>query len=109
MDDSSLEWERIKGCKAVVPRHVVLRAFASETVLLNVQTGYYYGMDEIGARFFETLRKSQNVASAVHILVKEFEQPAQRIREDTMHYCSELEKLGLIELIEAPERDRTSH
>src|SRR5687768_13977434 len=37
--DSPLTWERLQACRVSVPNHVVHRGFASETVLLNVQTG----------------------------------------------------------------------
>lgn len=82
----------------VAPRHVVHRSFAAETVLLNVQTGHYHGMDGIGGRFFETLTGAANVAAAVDALAAEYEQPRERIQEDMVRFCSELQDLGLIEL-----------
>jgi hypothetical protein len=99
--DSPLTWERVQHCRVSVPNHVVHRRFASETVLLNVQTGIYYGMDEIGARFFDVLRETGNAHSAVAVLAKEFQAPVERIREDMVRYCSELVTLGLIELHES--------
>lgn len=99
--DPGLEWESVKACRAVVPHRVVHRVLASETVLLNIQTGHYYGMDETGGRFFEALRDADTVAAAVDTLVREFDAPVDQIRQDALRYCGELLHYGLIELQEA--------
>ncbi|HYO45686.1 MAG TPA: PqqD family protein [Gemmatimonadota bacterium] len=76
------------------------RTLASETVLLNIQTGHYYGMDESGGRFFEVLREAESLASAVDALTREFDAPVEQIRQDMLRYCSDLLAHGLIELQE---------
>jgi hypothetical protein len=93
-----LQWDQISGRKVAVPRHVVHRSFASETVLLNVQTGHYHGMDAIGGRFFETLVGAGTIADAVTALAAEYDQPVERIQEDMTRFCAELSGLGLVEL-----------
>lgn len=98
MTEMVLEWEAIKTCRVVVPRHVVFRVLVEETVLLNIDTGLYHGMDTIGSRFFEIMRQSADLQSAVSVLVNEFEVTEDRIRSDVIGYCSELIDRGLIEL-----------
>ena len=96
----SLDWKRVRHLRAVVPQHVVYRALPSETVLLNIHTGTYLGMDEVGSRCFEVLRESDDLASALRTLVAEYEAPEERIREDLVGYCKQLLSNGLIELEE---------
>ena len=96
----SLEWRRIRNLQAIVPQHVVYRALASETVLLNIQTGTYLGMDEVGSRCFEVMRDSDDLKSALATLLGEYDAPPERIRDDLLGYCSELLENGLIELQE---------
>ncbi len=98
MTQMVLEWEQIKSCRAVVPRHVVFRVLVEETVLLNIDTGLYHGMDAIGSRFFEVMRDSPDLRSAVAVLVGEFEASEDRICADLIGYCSDLIERGLIEL-----------
>jgi hypothetical protein len=93
-----LEWARIKHLRAVVPQHVIFRPFSSEMVLLNIETGLYHGMDEVGSRCFEALRASDTLEAALEALTKEYEGPQGRIRGDLVGYCSELLAHGLIEL-----------
>jgi len=94
----SLEWSRVKDLRAVVPQHVVYRALASETVLLNVRTGTYLGMDEVGSRCFEAMRESPDLQTALETLLEEYDAPSDRIRHDLVGYCAELLSQGLIEL-----------
>jgi hypothetical protein len=105
---SALDWERVRTLRAVVPHHVVHRTLASETVLLNIDTGHYYGMDESGGRFFTVLSEAASIGSAVDLLSREFEAPLERIREDALRYCSELLELGLIELHDTAGKDQSS-
>ena len=93
-----LEWRRIRDLQAIVPQHVVFRALASETVLLNIQTGTYLGMDEVGSRCFEVMRDSYDLKSALATLLEEYDAPPERIRDDLVGYCAELLENGLIEL-----------
>lgn len=98
---SALDWERVRPLRAIIPHHVVHRTLASETVLLNIETGHYYGMDETGGRFFAVLRDAGSVESAVAVLTREFDAPPEQIRADMLRYCGELLQHGLIELQES--------
>jgi hypothetical protein len=93
-----LDWADMKTRKATVPRHVVHRTLASETVILNIETGLYYGMDGMGARFFELLQQTSSVGAAVDALLEEVDETRERVEQDMDHYCRELLDLGLIEL-----------
>jgi hypothetical protein len=93
-----LEWEDIRTRRPVVPRHVVYRVLVSETVLLNIDTGLYHGMDSIGSRFFEVMLECADLEAAVATLLDEFEATAEQIRADLIGYCTDLVERGLIEL-----------
>lgn len=95
-----LDWDLIKGCRVTVPQHVVYRRLAEETVLLNIHTGRYYGMSGVGGRFFELLKESRDVESAVDALVDEVDETPERVQHDMVRYCADLKQLGLIELHE---------
>ena len=98
MTEMVLTWEEIRGRRAIVPRHVVYRVLVEETVLLNIESGRYHGLDAIGSRFFAVLLESPSLSVAVQTLVAEFEATEDRIRADLIEYCSDLAARGLIEL-----------
>lgn len=91
-------WSELRSSKATVPAHVVFRAFAQETVLLNIRTGQYYGVDPIGGRFLEAIQAGPDFAAAAEKLAGEFGQPPDRIQTDLTTFVDALAQRGLIEL-----------
>lgn len=76
---------------------------AQETVLLNIQTGRYHGIDRIGGRFFELMRSDVPLDKVASRLAGEYKQPIDRIQQDLTAFCEQMSELGLIEL-EPPQR-----
>jgi hypothetical protein len=79
-----------------VPEHVVYRDFAGETVILNLDSGMYHGLNPTAAKMLEVLQSGESVAAAVGTLAAEFEQPHEVIERDVLALCRSLEERGLI-------------
>jgi hypothetical protein len=92
------DWEGLRRCRVVVPDHVVFRGLAEETILLNIDTGHYHGLDRVGGRFFEVIRESDGLGAASLRLAAEYGQPLPQIEADLIRFCVDLESRGLIEL-----------
>src|SRR3954469_21085357 len=82
----------------VIPGHVVYRDFASETVLLNIETGTYHGLNPVAGRMLETLDRVGRVRDAIPMLAAEFEQPIDVIERDLAALCDGLLQRGLLEV-----------
>ena len=80
-----------------VPEHVALRDFPDETVILNLESGMYHGLNRTAARMLATLDTSATVAVAVNALAAEFGQPRDVIERDVLELCRTLSERGLIE------------
>jgi coenzyme PQQ synthesis protein D (PqqD) len=80
-----------------VPEHVVYRAFAKETVVLNLQTGKYHGLNPVGGRMLDVLERLPT-AEAVAQLADEYALPVDEIERDVCEFCAGLLERGLIEL-----------
>ena len=85
-----LEW-RVR-----VPENVVYRDFPEETVILNLDTGMYHGLNLIAARMLDVLQQRATVDLAVADLTGEFDQPRERIERDVVGLCRALSERGLI-------------
>ena len=95
---STLELPAVLGAMARVPRHVVYRALVTETVILNLETGRYHGVNATGARVLDTLDREQSVRAAVERLAREYERPEEELARDVADFCRDLQERGLIEL-----------
>jgi len=81
-----------------VPQHVVFRSFPTETVVLNLQSGQYYGLNATAGRILEELERSACVADAIETLVQTYDQPHELLERDTCELCRSLLERGLIEV-----------
>ena len=87
--------------RATLPAHVVHRQFAEETVILNLDTGHYHGLNVTGGRMLDVLGASQSVGHAAKELAAEYQQPLSVIEEDLTVFCLALVERGLLELRDA--------
>jgi len=81
-----------------LPEHVVYRSFEAETVLLNLRTGEYYGLNPSGARMFELLCETGSTEAAACEAAGEFGQPITVIAPDMAQLCADLVARNLIEV-----------
>jgi hypothetical protein len=89
--------ESILAAKVRLPEHVVYRAFVKETVVLNLQTGKYHGLNPTGGRMIELLERSDTVQQAARSLAAEFQRPLEEMEADLSDFCRDLVDRGLIE------------
>ncbi len=85
-----------------VPDHVVHRAFAAETVVLNLRTGRYHGLNPTAGRMLEVLEREGRLRTAAAALAGEYGQPVERIERDLLALCRGLLERKLIELNRGP-------
>jgi hypothetical protein len=89
--------------RLAVPQHVAWRAFPTETVLLNLQTGHYHGLNPSGGRMYEVLDECGDLNTAAERLAKELGQPLEAVTADLRQFCVDLIERGLLE-VPAPRR-----
>lgn len=83
---------------ARTPDHVVYRSFVNETVILNLDSGRYFGLNPTAGQMLEELVDSGTVREAAERFSARYEAPYAQVEEDLLVFCSDLEKRGLIEL-----------
>ena len=81
-----------------LPQHVVHRTFVAETVVLNLQTGKYHGLNPMGGHMLDVLSESNDVRSAAERVAAEYDQDPDVVEEDFVVFCNDLFDRGLIEL-----------
>ena len=78
------------------PQHVVHREFPSETVVLNLETGAYHGLNPTGGRMLEELNRASSVAAAAATLATAYDQPVEVVERDVSVFCTGLIERGLL-------------
>jgi hypothetical protein len=75
---------------------VIYRELAGEVVLLNLQSGVYYGLDPVGARVWQLLTQSRGVDDVCATLIDEYDVSAETLRADVQRLIGELSEKGLV-------------
>lgn len=84
--------------RVTVPRHVVYRSFPSETVVLNLETGKYHGLNATAGRMLEALERAATVRDAATDLAAQYDRAEPTIERDLCELCSALLERGLIDV-----------
>jgi hypothetical protein len=90
--------------KVKVPQHIVYRSFPAETVVLNLQTGKYHGLNATAGSMLDALGKADCLHDAAVAVAGEYGQPAASVEQDMCELCNLLLARGLIELDGESER-----
>jgi hypothetical protein len=75
----------------------MVRKVGEESVLLDLKTERYLGLDEVSARFWDLLTSGGSIQSAYETLLAEFEVDPERLRNDLDDFVQELVEFGLVE------------
>ncbi|PON12706.1 PqqD family protein [Candidatus Entotheonella serta] len=81
-----------------MPSHVLTRELDGESVILNLDSECYFGLDAVGTRFWTTLCESASIEAAYHTLHATYEVEAKRLRRDLEHLIDCLEQHGLVDI-----------
>jgi hypothetical protein len=85
-----------------VPQHVVHREFPAQTVVLNLDTGKYHGLNPTAGRMLTALEQASTIAVAAKIVAERYRIPRADVERDMCEFCVELLERGLLELVDAP-------
>jgi len=82
-----------------VPKHVVYRDFMNETVVLNLESGKYHGLNPTAGRMLQVLEKGVSLREAAALLATEYGVANEELEQDISALCRDLESRGLVELV----------
>lgn len=79
-----------------IPETVVFQTVDDELVLLDLDSGVYYGLDRVGARIWRLLAEHGEPRRALEALIAEYEVAPERAAADLVDLVAELEARGLV-------------
>jgi hypothetical protein len=76
---------------------VVFREMEGEAVLLNLDSGMYFGLDAIGTRIWQLLGEHQTLQAVFDQMLQEFEVDGPTLRSDLLALVDRLMEHGLVQ------------
>jgi hypothetical protein len=89
--------------RVVVPQHVVHRRFPNETVVLNLRTGKYHGLNTTAGAMLEQLGETGSISRTAMALAAEHGREVGEVEADLRELVDALRERGLIEVEADPE------
>ncbi|HTI42718.1 MAG TPA: PqqD family protein [Vicinamibacterales bacterium] len=79
---------------------VVIRELSGESVLLDLKSGLYFGLNGVGTRVWNLVAQGGSLREVNAALAHEFEAPAAIIEAEVLRFAAELCRHGLCHVAE---------
>lgn len=91
--------DNLLDARVRLPQHVVHRSFVAETVVLNLKTGKYHGLNPTAGRMLDVLGEAATVREAAALLADEYEQDPATVEVDLLAFCHDLLDRELVNVV----------
>jgi hypothetical protein len=82
--------------KVSVPPQVVARAVGKETVLLDLASGTYFGLDPVGSRVWQLVEENKTLAEVCDVMIEEYEVSRDALERDVLALLQQLADKQLV-------------
>jgi hypothetical protein len=83
--------------RAIVPEAVITRELDGETILLNLDTGIYFGLDKVGTDIWRAIVAAATLDDALAQVQAEYDVEPGTLRTDFLRLVDELLAKGLLQ------------
>ena len=82
--------------KITIPSQVIARQVGDETVILDLASGTYFGLDPVGARAWQLMLEDKSLMEVCEALFDEYEVSREQLEADVLRLMHELKSKGLV-------------
>ncbi len=81
-------------------KEVVQSKIGDEVVMLDVESGYYFGLNSVASVIWDMMKEKIDLNTLVENLMKEFEVDKETCESDTLELLAEMKEKKIIRIIE---------
>lgn len=93
--------------RSVSPTTIIRRSQAvmsadlgEETVMMDIEKGQYYGLDEVGSRIWALVERPMSIRHLCEQLVSEYEIPLDRCELEVVGFVGSLLEHDIVEIVD---------
>ena len=83
-----------------LPQRLLFQTVEGGVVLLDIDSGEYYGLNEVGSRIWTLLQEERSPIEILSALQIEYSVPEETLRSDFQRFLQHLQTNGLIQINE---------
>ena len=72
------------SCNVVISSSVMVRQLGAETVILDLASSSYFGLDPVGTRIWQLMTEGQTLAQVCETMLAEYEVTREDIERDVL-------------------------
>lgn len=88
----------LKNCVVVATQDNVSEELDKETVVMNIQSGVYYGLNKVATVVWNQIQQPKAVNEIQEFISNQYKIDAEQCEQDVLTLLQELETEGLIEV-----------
>ena len=87
-----------------VSEDAVYRELDGEAVLLNLDTGIYFGLNATGTRIWNLIAQHGSLQKVLDAMAEEYDASPNSLEKDLLQLVSQLSEKGLVSVVQVPDR-----
>jgi len=91
----------LTGKRLEVRQEVLTRELRGESVILDLASERYFGLDEVGTGMWRALTQGKSIEHAIAALETEYEVDPRTLRADVAEFVRKLADAGLVDVRDA--------
>ena len=95
---SEIESSLLSSLVVVVAKDQISRDLDGEAVILNMKSGVYCGLNEVGARIWQLIQEPKSVKDVLDTLLEEYDVEPDRCEREVLTLLQQMGERGLIEI-----------
>jgi hypothetical protein len=80
------------------PQDTLIQEVEGQSVLINLKSECYFGLDDVGTFMWKTLTTSTSIQAAYEALLAEYDVGSEQLRQDVQDFAEKLIDRGLLEV-----------
>lgn len=83
--------------KFAIKPNVMARQLGEETIILDLESGTYFGLDPVGARIWQLMNEGKSLAEICDVMLDEYEVSREKLERDASALVQDLAARNLID------------
>ena len=84
--------------------NVVSRELEGEAVILNLESGVYFGLNAVGTRIWALIQEHGSLRRVLEVMQQEYDVAPRDLENDLLQLIEQLQSRGLVNLSQPDER-----
>jgi hypothetical protein len=81
-----------------ISSEVLTQEVGGETVILDLKSETYFGLDEVGTRIWQLLVEQEDMQTITATMLNEYDVEEDQVEKDIQNLLTKLDKAGLVHL-----------